>query len=70
MIMRIQNMIINSHCESIIMLTVDSDVIIILVAFLLQLLALTESLQVYVDFGMGERRRVVDINKVFLSIGE
>ena len=70
MIMHIRDMIINSHCESIIVRTVDSDVIIILVAFLSQFLALNEALQVYVDFGMGEHRRVVDINKVFLSIGE
>ena len=70
MIMHIQDMIIKNYCESIIVRTVDSDVIIVLLAFLLQVLALNEAVQVYVHFGMGEHKRLVDIKKVFLSIGE
>ena len=45
--------------------TADSDVVVILISFMKQLLDKNTSLTLYVDFASGENRRYISINSAY-----
>ena len=50
--------------------TVDTDVIVIILAFMPQLIGLDENVKIWVDFGTGDHRRLIFINVSFETLGE
>ena len=55
---------------NIILRTVDTDVIVILLAFMSQFIELNDNVMIWVDFGTGGHRRTISINSSFIALGE
>ena len=50
--------------------TVDSDVIILLLAFMPQFISINKNVDLFCDFGTGESRKMIIINPLFEYLGE
>ena len=50
--------------------TVDTDVIVILLAFMPQFLELNENVCIWADFGTGDHRRLLSINDSYDELGD
>ena len=49
--------------------TLDSDVVVILIAFMPYFMYLNSSLRIHIDFGKGEHRRIISVKKSVESLG-
>lgn len=56
---------IDRRMNKILVRTVDSDVVVILVSFLAQLLEKDSDTQIYVDFGVSNNRRLIKVNECY-----
>ena len=56
--------------ESVLVRTVDTDVVVILVGKLHDLLAYNRRAKIWVAFGMGRHYSLIDINTICLTLGE
>ena len=61
---------LDNQISKIIVRTGDTDVIIIILGFMSQFLFRNESTEIWVDFGTGHSRRVLDINQIYEHVGE
>ena len=48
----------------------DTDVFVILLAFMLQFLELNENVCIWADFGTGDHRRLISINDSYDELGD
>jgi len=69
MVAHLKDMITNDDCKSILIRTVDTDVVVIMIAFLPCLIYHKSELQIMIDFGTGQHRRLISVNKSFESLG-
>ena len=67
-VVHIKNMIEHHQRTSITVRTVDSDVVVILAAFMTQFLEYSAQIKLWVDFGTGIHRRLIFINMTFNMI--
>lgn len=70
MVLHIRDAMILRNKHTILVRTVDSDVIIILLGFFIQFVQYNEQVKLCVDYGTGNFRRVININSCYENIGE
>ena len=61
---------LDHQISKIIVRTGDTDVIIIMLGFMSQFLFKNESTEIWVDFGMGSSRKMLDLNRIYEHVGE
>ena len=69
MIIHINHMLKNG-ISSITVRTLDTDVIVILLSFMVQFINIDEHVSIMVDFGSGDSRRTISINRSFSELGD
>ena len=69
-VVHIKNMIEENQRTSIIVRTTDSDVVVILVAFMAQFLEYCERLKLWVNFGTGQHQRLISVNDIYNHLEE
>ena len=69
MVIHIRHMLEKGICN-IKVRTLDTDVIVILLSFMYEFIQINELVCIMVDFGSGDSRRDISINRSFTSLGE
>ena len=69
MIIHINHML-KKGISSITVRTLDTDVIVILLSFMVQFININEHVSIMVDFGSGDSRRTISINRSFSELGD
>ena len=70
LLLHMRDMLLNGSIQKILVRSVDTDVLVILLAFMPQLLEFKEDVHVWLDFGRGENRKLYDVNMIFREFGE
>jgi hypothetical protein len=70
LVLHMKDMILNQGILKILVRSVDTDVMVILLAFMSQLLEFNEEIQVWLDFGRGANRKTYNVNRIFNELGE
>ena len=64
------NHMLKNDISSITVRTLDTDVLVILVSFMVQFINIDEHGSIMVDFGSGDSRRTIYINRSFSELGD
>ena len=69
-LIHIKDMLVQDQCKSFLISTVDTDVVVIILAFMPYLMYYSNDVIIIgIDFGKGKNRRLISINKSFQSLG-
>ena len=69
MILHVKDMMAQNHCKCIQLRTVDTDVVVIALAFMPYLINYNNEVEIWIDFGKGDHRRLISLNQSFESLG-
>ena len=65
----VEDMMVQNDCKSIRIRTIDTDVVVIMLAFMPYLMFHDSGVEVLIDFGTGDHRRMISLNRSFDSLG-
>ena len=68
-LVHVKDMMVQNDCKSIQTITVDTDVVIIMLAFMPHLKFHDGGVEELIDFGIGDHRRMISLNRSFESLG-
>ena len=69
MVVHVKDAIIENNCKNIHIRTVDTDVVVIMLAFMPHLTDHDKEVNIHIDFGQGDNRRLICLKQSFKSIG-
>jgi hypothetical protein len=70
LLLHMRDTLLNDSIQKILVRSVDTDVLVILLAFMPQLFKFKGDVHVWLDFGRGENRKLYDVNMIFREFGE
>ena len=61
-LVHVKDMMVQNDCKSIRIRTIDTDVVVIMLAFMPYLMFHDSGVEVLIDFGTGDHRRIISLN--------
>ena len=68
-LVHVKDMMVQNDCKSLPIRTIDTDVVVIMLAFMPYLMFHDSGVEVLIDFGTGDHRRIISLNRSLDSLG-
>ena len=68
-LVHVKDMMVQNDCKSLRIRTIDTDVVVIMLTFMPYLMFHDSGVEVLIDFGTGDHRRIISLNRSLDSLG-